>query len=99
MTGFPGNLFKPDDNVTREMAAVIMFRYVNFCGKETPERTPLTSFNDSKTISSWAKDALSWAVGTGLITGFPGDLLKPKDSTPRCQFATILSRLSAMLEN
>ena len=51
------------------------------------------SYIDASSVSSWAKDALTWAVETGLITGMSDNTLNPKGNATRAQVATIIQRL------
>ena len=88
VTGYSDTVFAPDDTVTREQLATILCRYSD--GKATGE---LSSFADGDTVSDWARDAMSWAVGEGLITGKDGNRLDPSGTASRAEVAVILYRL------
>ena len=93
--GVGNNLFDPDGNVTREQIAAIMYRYAGKKGYDTTKRADLSKYPDAGQISSYAKEALSWANAEGLINGTnngKGDILDPKGSATRAQVATILMR-------
>ena len=88
-----GNGFLPNDPVSREQIATILYRYMEKLGFNTSKRTSLSSFSDNTRVSSWAKDAMEWAVATGLITGKTGGVLDPRGNATRAEVATILERL------
>ena len=91
--GVGGNRFAPDDNVSREQIATILYQYVLSTG-ETAEAdaSVLSGYGDSASVHSWAADGMAWAVGEGIITGKPGSLLAPTDSATRAEVATMLMR-------
>ncbi len=91
VNGVGNNRFNPDGTITREQMATILFRYAYQFGYYTDERAELSSFPDGNTVSGYAVDALSWAVGMELINGSNGKLL-PQSGATRAQVATILMR-------
>ena len=85
--GVGKNRFAPDDCVTREQIATILWRF-----EDCPEvEADLSSFKDADTISDWAKDAMTWAVAAGIFNGDNGRL-KPTESATRAEFACIIMR-------
>lgn len=88
-----GDGFLPNDPVTREQLATILYRYMTTQNYNTTQRSSLSSFSDSAKVSSWAKEAMEWAVSTGLITGKTGGLLDPGGNASRAEVATIFERL------
>lgn len=80
--------FAPNDPITREQIAVILYRYAH---EENTEDGKLTSFPDAKDISGYALEAMNWAVARGLINGSDGKLL-PQDTATRAQIAVIFAR-------
>lgn len=95
--GMGDGTFAPTGTLTREQMAVILYRYAtDYLGKDAVCNGDLTKFPDADTASDWAQDALSWAVGAGLING-KGALLAPKDYTNRAEVATILYRFNTLL--
>lgn len=88
-----GNGFKPNDSVTREQLAKILYEYTRSLGLSTSQRAALTSFSDQGKVSSWAKDAMQWAVSAGLINGKTGGVLDPTGNATRAEVSTILQRL------
>lgn len=77
-----------NENLTREQLAVMLYRY---SGNPTVSED-LTNFTDNANISSWATDAMNWAVNTGLISGMGDGTLNPQGEATRAQVATILMR-------
>ncbi len=87
--------FSPDGTLTREQLATILMRYSQSIGRTIGARGDLGTFPDGNQVSPWASDALSWAVGDGLINGSRAggkDYLRPQGSATRAQVATILMR-------
>ena len=93
--GVGNGKFEPEGNITREQMATILFRYAQKKGIDTSKRGELSGFPDSGKVSSWAKDAIQWAVAEQIINGSDGKLL-PQGNATRAQVATILMRF---LEN
>ena len=95
VNGMTATTFGPDASITREQIATIIYRYAEFRGDDVSARTSITSFPDASKVSKWAKDALSWAVAEGIISGTKSGnstILDPKGNAPRAQVATILMR-------
>lgn len=93
--GVGNGRFDPDGKITREQMAAILYRYCNSNSISTASRADLTGFPDGKKVSSYATDALSWAVAEGLITGSKvgsKTYLDPQGNATRAQVATILMR-------
>ncbi|MGM9562639.1 MAG: leucine-rich repeat protein [Faecousia sp.] len=89
--GVGNGKFEPEGNITREQMATILFRYAQKKGIDTSKRGELSGFPDSGKVSSWAKDAMQWAVAEDIINGSDGKLL-PQGNATRAQVATILMR-------
>ena len=77
--------------VTREQLAAILYRYAKQKGYDVTKSAALTSFTDADTASSYAVEAVQWAVASDLIQG-SGSRLSPKATASRAQVATILMR-------
>lgn len=85
--------FSPDDKISREQLSSILNRYSQKKGYDVTTAVELTSFPDGNKVSSYAKDAIKWAVGVGLISGnkIGGvTMLDAKGDATRAQVATIL---------
>ena len=88
VNGVNETTFAPNDPITREQIAAILYRYAH---EENTEDGKLTSFPDAKDISGYALEAMNWAVARGLINGSDGKLL-PQGTATRAQIAVILAR-------
>lgn len=88
--GYGEGLFGPNDAITREQLAAMLWRYA-----ARPESEGgLSAFTDGAEVSVWAQQAMSWAVSLGLINGVDSDRLDPKGQATRAQTATILMRFA-----
>ncbi len=97
--GMGGGLYAPEGEVTREQIVVMLHRYLKDYLQETVEgKGDLAAFSDSEKVSSWAKDAMSWAVSTGLITGRTDGTLDPAGSATRGEVATMVMRFAQLIE-
>ena len=95
VNGVDATHFAPNDEVTREQIAAILFRYAENKGVDTSKRADLNAFPDANKVSDYAKDALAWANAEGLVKGSKEngkDYLDPTGSATRAQVATILAR-------
>ncbi len=94
VSGIGGGLFAPNDSVTREQLAVIFRNYARVSGADVSALGDVAQFTDSAAISSWASDAVKWAVSVGLISGKGSGFLDPTGTATRAEIATILMRFS-----
>ncbi len=78
----------PNGSITREQLAVMLYR----ASGADAGSAELSAFADSKAVSSWAAEAMSWAVGQGVITGKKGNLLDPGGTASRAEVAVMLQR-------
>lgn len=94
--GCGNGLFLPDDSITREQMAAILFRYAQYKGMDTAASSEcLSAFPDGSQVSGWARSAMSWAVEQGLIQG-TGSVLNPQGGASRVETAAILMRFIAL---
>ena len=92
VTGFDASTFAPDQAITREQLAAILFRFAAYRGLDAVTlRENLSGFRDRAAISAYAVPALNWVVGEGLMQG-TGDQLEPTGSATRAQVAAMLRR-------
>ncbi len=89
--GYGNGKFGPNDAITRQQLATILFRYADFSGKNTILRESLGTFKDAGRVADYAVDAMQWAVAEDLIKGSDG-YLSPNGFATRAQVATILER-------
>ena len=98
--GYDNGCFGPDDAVTREQMAAILYRYAQHKGYDVSagKDTNILSFNDAFAVSEYAIPAMQWACGSGMVRGIAqkgGMLLAPMDTTTRAQTATLLMRFQS----
>ena len=91
--GYSDTVFAPNDTVTREQLATILYRYAEYKEYDVSARGVLTTFTDGANTSFWATEAMEWAVGSGLLSGKDGGKLDPTGTATRAEVATILMRL------
>ena len=96
ITGYDTGIFAPNDNVTREQLAAMFYRYQQAMEGDTAQEGDLSVFTDGDAISSYAVEAMTWAVGAGLIQGRSDSLLAPAGITQRCELCAILVRFEAL---
>lgn len=90
--GYNENTFAPDDNVTREQMVTMLRRYATALGVNTAAKGQSHRFNDEDQVSDWAKDAMAWASGIGLVQGRDNNMLAPTAAITRAEAATLLER-------
>ena len=90
--GFGDGTFAPNAPVTREQFAAMLYRYAQYSGRALESGSNLADFKDAGTISSWARNAMRWAVSSGILTGKPGKRLDPQGTATRAEIAAMLRR-------
>jgi hypothetical protein len=98
VSGYGNGRFGVNDSLTREQLARMLMNYARYQGIDTVKTVELTGFDDAAQLSSWAVDAMHWAVAKGLITGTTATTLSPAAPTTRAQLATILMRFIEGME-
>ena len=93
--GMTDTLFAPNCAATREQIVTFLYRYARLAGLDVSARGDLAAFPDSSAVSNYAKDTVSWAVGTGLLVGDEAGRLLPKASGSRVQLAALITRFLA----
>lgn len=98
ISGFGQGKFGPDEDVQREQLAVVMMRYAQYLGLETPERADLSGFADADQISAYAQEAMSWANAVGLLSGKGDGVMDPQGVATRAEVAAMMARLDQMVK-
>lgn len=95
VNGMQEGKFCPQENITREQMAAILYRYAQYNAQDVSGMADLSAFPDELTVSGWAENAMCWAVAKGIIGGLQtGEttILLPQGNATRAQVATILMR-------
>ena len=92
VNGFEDDTFRPNDAITREQMAAILYNYADYKGYDVSARADLSDYADAASISSWAEDVLAWANAEGLINGMTATTIDPQGATTRAQTAAMFER-------
>ena len=92
VNGCGGGRFAPDDAITREQLAAILYRYSRYCGQSTAVTASLEGFSDAGSVSGYAREALAWAYETGIVRGTSGNRINPAGFATRAETAAMLHR-------
>lgn len=100
VSGYGSGKFGPNDKVTREQLAAILYRYAQYKKYDVSvgEDTNILSYNDAQSISSYAIPAIQWANAAGVVTGKSGSKLDPKGYATRAEVAAMLMRFCENVE-
>ena len=93
VNGYEDSTFRPNTAITREQLAAILMNYAQYKGQDVSARADLNGYTDQP--STWAEEAMQWAVAEELISGVTNDELQPQSSATRAQVAAILQRFLA----
>lgn len=89
--GVGNGLFMPNAQITRQEMATILYRYWKTQGNAwTVDDTTYEAFADIDQVSSWAREAMVWATGMGLMDGVGDNLLAPRGTATRAQAAKLI---------
>ena len=92
VNGYDDGKFRPNNNITREQLATILKNYADYNKKDTSKRADLNKFIDNKGISSYAKDGVSWAVATKVMSGKEnGTRVDPSGNASRAEAAAMIA--------
>ena len=94
VSGYGNGKFGPDDLITREQMANMLYYYAQYKGYDVSASGELSSFTDGASTSSWAAEAVQWAVGSGLLSGKGGGVLDPQGTATRAEAASIFMRFA-----
>ncbi len=92
VSGMSAEQFAPNNAITREQMAAILYRYAQFKGYDVSAKANLSVYTDAAQVSTYATDAMAWANGAQLIAGTSQATLTPAGNATRAQVATILMR-------
>lgn len=97
VNGTGPTLFSPQEPVTREQTAAMLYRYAAHMGEDTKPQGNLSAFRDAEEISEYAKIPLRWAVGLHILNGKENSTLDPTGTATRAEIAQILLNLSKVI--
>ena len=92
VNGTSATTFAPNDSITREQMAAILYRYAQYKGYDVTKQADLSGYSDNSQVSAYAKDALAWANAAKLINGVTNTTLAPQGNATRAQVSAILHR-------
>lgn len=92
VSGYGSGKFGPNDKVTREQLAAILYRYAQYKKYDVSGANSLDGYADAQSVSSYAVPALQWANAAGVVTGKSGSKLDPKGNAVRAEVAAMLMR-------
>ena len=91
--GVSENEFAPDNNISREQIATMLYRYANFKKFAVTDGVELEAYEDAASINEYAIDAFKWAVADGIMNGKTATTLNPADNATRAETAALLMRV------
>lgn len=92
VTGTSQTAFSPDESVTREQMAALLYRYAG----EPSAAEDLSAYAYADSVSAYASDAMAWCVENGVLNGTDGSRLEPAASATRAEVAAVLQRFAAL---
>lgn len=97
VAGYEGNTFHPEKAVSREELAQMLYNYAQYKEITLPASSDLSKVPDGDKVSNWAKTAMSWATGLGVINGYEDGTLRPGGNTTRAEAASMIMGLATTL--
>ena len=90
--GYGDGTFGPEDVITREQMALLMYKFIKWAGYDVEPQNSnwMSRYTDTGDISEWAKDAVEWSVGIGLMKGTSETTIAPKDAASRAEVAQLI---------
>ncbi|MCC8079481.1 MAG: S-layer homology domain-containing protein [Oscillospiraceae bacterium] len=92
VAGYDDGSFNGDNDITREQLATMLYRYAEYIDCDTSPLSNLSQFTDESSVSTYAQEALQWAVGAGIIEGMDDGTLNSNGTATRAQVAAVLAR-------
>ena len=82
----------PGGSLTRQQLVAMLYRYAQMRGCDLTASGELGNYNDARNVSSYARQAMAWAVGNGIVTGTADLRLNPQGTATRSHFAAMMFR-------
>ncbi len=90
--GFSDGTFRPNDPVTRQEIAVMIYNYARYKGYDMTPTGNVYKFSDASALPSWSTPPVQWAIGNGIIGGKENSKLDPRGTATRAEAAAMLNR-------
>lgn len=97
VNGLGNGMFGPEELITREQMAAMLYNYADMLGVDTSARANLNVYSDADSVSSWANEVMSWANAIGIIGGTTTTTLDPQGTATRAQVAAMLERFVLLI--
>lgn len=91
-------VFSPNKTITREEMVTALWKFAGVLGTDTSVSGDLSRYKDAGSISASARDAMSWALASGLVNGVSADELAPQGATTRAQMVQVMIRFMDLLQ-
>ncbi len=100
VSGYSDTEFAPDELVTREQVAAMLWRYAQYIGKDVSvgESTNILSYADAEETSEYAIPAIQWACGSGVMSGYTDNTLRPQNNATRAEAAALTERFDKTIK-
>lgn len=98
VSGYSDTIFAPDDTVTREQMAAMIYRFAKYRGYDMSGSASISAFSDADEVSDWALAAVKWAVDLEILSGMSDTRLAPQGSATRAQCASMIKRCMENLD-
>ncbi len=99
VSGYANGNFGGNDPVTREQLIKVLYQYAKYTGMDTSRTRNINHYKDGGYVSSYAVDSMKWAVGTGLVSGYSDNTLKPQGKATRAEVSALLTKFVSDLVN
>ena len=96
--GCGSGLMCPEDPLTREQLASILFAWAGLNGAQGEERSDLSAFEDRAQVSDWAEEQVRWAVAAGIMSGYSENRLAPRDTVTRAEGAQMMTNFHTLVD-
>lgn len=97
IVGYGDGTFRPDESVTREQTAVILCRYAALRGADTSAAGDLAAWSDGSSVSSWAQQAMLWAMQSGTIAAHDDGTIGARETATCGALTEMLMNLQTKL--
>ncbi len=97
LKGYSAEAFGPEDPITREQLATMIYRYADLKGL-VQGKAPALRYDDSDQVGDWAYEAVAWMTQQGLLIGRNGNVVDPLANATRAEVATVLARFVRWME-